>query len=96
MKSMMPEIELVNRSVTTTSIYCKTPDGHSLRIGDHRGKEKYSCEWNLSPNSSINGIWRNEFNRINKRRYWRFYTSSPDKLIENIKESKERPIKANS
>ncbi len=88
-KLLLPEIELVNRSITTTSIYCRTPDGRSLRIGDHKGKEKYSYKWNLSPKAPLIGIWKKEFNRISKRNYWRFYTSSPERLVESIKEQKE-------
>ena len=81
-----PKIELRNKSITTSSIYCKTPDGRSLRIGDHRGKEKYSYKWNLFPGIS-KGFWKKEYNKITKRDHWRYYTSSVDDLIIKIEES---------
>jgi len=83
-KELLPEVRLNNRSVTTSSIYCGTPDGYSLRIGDHTGREKYSYKWNLGPQYG-QGRWKKEFNRIDKRSVWRYCTSSPEDLVEKIK-----------
>mgnify|MGYP007069469151 CR=1 FL=1 len=66
-----------NRSVTTSSVYIKTPDGYSLRVGDHNGKEKYKYKYNLGPQYSSLGEWKFE------GAYSRFYCSCP-KVIANI------------
>jgi hypothetical protein len=67
----IPGLMLANRSVTTSSIYCKTPDGRSLRIGDHKGREKYSYKW--------------KDQKKNENRYiWRYYTSSVEDLAGKI------------
>lgn len=94
-REKLPGIMLRNRSVTTSSIYLKTPDGYSLRIGDHRGREKYSYKWNLNPNQPRPG-WRKEFNQFDKTSHWRYYTASVDdlviKVLANIKTvQKEAP-----
>lgn len=81
----IPGLRLHNRSITTSSIYCKTPDGYSLRIGDHKGKEKYSYKWNLNPNLSKKGYWSLEFNKITKRQHWRYYTGDVDDLLIMLK-----------
>jgi hypothetical protein len=75
----IPYLVLVNHSVTTSSIYCRTPDGRSLRIGDHKGKEKYSYKWNLGDGYG-KGHWVKEFNKVTKFTYWRYYTDSVDDL----------------
>lgn len=79
-------IKLRNKSITTSSIYCKTPDGFSLRIGDHKGREKYSYKWNLDPTIK-KGYWKKEYNKIDKRNYWRYYTGNVDELAKLIKEN---------
>ena len=93
---LMPEIRVRNRSVTTSSIYCKTPDGFSLRIGDHKGREKYSYKWNLGPQFTAQGRWVKEFSEAAGRDYWRFYTSSVETLVvaieANVEKMKERSM----
>ena len=86
----IPGTVVRNRSVTTSSIYCKTPDGYSLRIGDHRGKEKYSYKWNLGPQFEERGRWKKEWSEASKRHYWRFYTSSVDTLAVAVLAQVER------
>ena len=83
----LPSVTLRNKSVTTSSIYCKTPDGYSLRIGDHKGREKYSYKWNLGPQYTEKGQWRKEWSDIDKRDYWRFYTSSVETLARAIEKN---------
>lgn len=83
----LPSIVLYKRAVTTSSIYCKTPDGYSLRIGDHQGKEKYSYKWNLGPQYTERGQWKKERNEVNKRDYWRYYTSSVESLVRAIEKN---------
>jgi hypothetical protein len=82
-REKLPGVMLRNRSVTTSSIYLKTPDGFSLRIGDHRGKEKYSYKWNLNPDQPRPG-WRKEFNQFDKTSHWRYYTASVDDLVAKV------------
>lgn len=84
----IPGLTLWKRSITTSSIYCKTPDGYSLRIGDHKGKEKYSYKWNLNPTIKCSGYWRKEYNRIDNRNYWRYYTGNVDDLAIRIEKNK--------
>ncbi len=79
----IPNLMLRNRSVTTSSIYCKTPDRYGLRIGDHKGKEKYSYKWNLDP-TLLRSYWKKEFNKIDKRSYWRYYASNVDDLANEL------------
>ena len=81
----IPGTVLHNRSVTTSSIYLKTPDGYSLRIGDHKGREKYSYKWNLNPDLTGRPGWRKEFNQFDQRDHWRYYTASVDDLAEKVK-----------
>ena len=85
-RNAIPGVMLRNRSVTTSSIYCKTPDGFSLRIGDHSGKEKYAYKWNLGPQYGKRG-WVREPNPVSGRESWRFYTSSVQELAEQIQQS---------
>lgn len=79
LKKEMPEIKINNFSVTTSSIYLKTPDGYSLRIGDHNGKVKYKYKWNLLQGSKTE--W------IRDGAYTRFYTDSVYEIIKAIKEN---------
>lgn len=81
----IPNFMLRNRSVTTSSIYCRMPDGYSLRIGDHKDREKYSYKYNLDPNIKGKGYWSKEFNKIDRRDYWRYYTGNVDDLAEVLK-----------
>ena len=67
-----------NESVTTSSIYIKTPDGYSLRVGDHDGKQKYKYKWNLRYGLSEKGHWQKEGS------FWRFYSSSPEVIAQEI------------
>lgn len=76
-RRLIPGLMLHNRAVTTSSIYCKTPDGYSLRIGDHKGREKYSYKWNLWPGCKRG--WRRENGR------WRYYTDDVEDLAEKVK-----------
>ena len=84
----IPGVTLRNKSVTTSSIYCKTPDGYSLRIGDHAGKEKYRYRWNLDP-TRTKSAWEREKSPVDGRQYWRYYTSSVDDLAKAIAHSIE-------
>lgn len=86
----IPGTTVRNKAVTTSSIYCKTPDGYSLRIGDHRGREKYSYKWNLGPQFTKEGRWVKEWSELAKRNYWRFYTSSVDTLASAVLAQVER------
>lgn len=45
---------LRQNSITTSSVYLKFDFGvlHSCRIGDHKGKEKYSYRYNIGPGIS--------------------------------------------
>ena len=72
-----------NESVTTTSIYMKTPDGFSLRVGDHHGKEKYKYKYNLGPQHSPWGRWELDDHT------WRFYTSSVDSIAAVVRRNLE-------
>lgn len=83
----IPGLMLRNRSVTTSSIYCRMPDGYSLRIGDHKGREKYSYKWNLDQKLT-RGYWLREYNKIDKRDYWRYYTGSVDDLLQMLNSRK--------
>lgn len=68
---IIPGSYIRNRSVTTSSVYIKTPDGYSMRVGDHKGREKYKYKWNLGPQySNIRG-WRKDEGK------WRYYTDRP-------------------
>jgi hypothetical protein len=89
----IPGLILANRSVTTSFIYCKTPDGRSLRIGDHKGREKYSYKWNLNPTHAGPGRWVKDFKKAEAGRYvWRYYTGSvadlAEKIAANVQETK--------
>jgi hypothetical protein len=84
----IPGFMLRNHSVTTSSIYCRMPDGYSLRIGDHKGREKYSYKYNLDPKIKGNGYWSKEYNKIDKRDYWRYYTGNVDDLVETLNSRK--------
>ena len=84
----IPGFMLRNHSVTTSSIYCKMPDGYSLRIGDHKGREKYSYKYNLDPNIKRKGYWSKEYNRIDRKDYWRYYTGNVDDLVETLNSRK--------
>jgi hypothetical protein len=77
----IPGVMLRNRSVTTNSIYCKTPDGYSLRIGDHKGREEWSYRWNLRADLS-ESYWKTECKR--GKHIPRYYTSSVDDLAHEI------------
>jgi len=79
----IPGVTMRNRSITTSSIYCRTPDGYGLRIGDHKGREKYSYKYNLDPTCG-RSRWIREHNDIDNRDYWRYYTSSVDDLKRTI------------
>jgi len=84
----IPNFMLRNRSVTTSSIYCRMPDGYSLWIGDHKGREKYSYKYNLDPNIKRKGYWSKEYNKIDKKDYWRYYTGNVDDLLETLNSRK--------
>lgn len=84
----IPGLMLRNHSITTSSIYCRMPDGYSLRIGDHKGREKYSYKYNLDPNIKRKGYWKMEYNKIDKRYYWRYYTGNVDDLVETLNSRK--------
>lgn len=86
----LPRTELWKKAVTSSSIYCKTQDGYSLRIGDHKGKEKYSYKWNLGPKYPQKGVWKKEFNNVDKKTYWRFYTSSVETLAQLVEQNEKR------
>ena len=75
----IPGLALINRSVTTSSIYCRMPDGYGLRIGDHRGKERYSYKYNLDIHL-LNSAWVRQHNKVDGRDYWRFYAASVQAL----------------
>ena len=94
LRKRLPYVSVRNRAVTTSSIYCKTPDGFSLRIGDHKGREKYQYKWNLGPQFTPQGRWVKEYSEAAGRDYWRFYTSSVETLavaIEaNVQKMRER------
>lgn len=77
----IPGVMLRNRSVTTSSIYVKMPDGKSLRIGDHKGREKYSYRWNLRLDLE-DSFWKDD----NRDGYTihRFYTPSVDELVKEL------------
>ena len=90
LQKLLPGLCVRNRSITTSSIYCKTPDGYSLRIGDHSGREKYRYKWNLGPQFTEHGQWKKEFSEAAGRDYWRFYTSSVETLAVAITANAER------
>ena len=79
----IPGVMLRNRSSTTASIYAKTPDGHSLRIGDHKGKERWAYRWNLRLDLK-SSFWMVEVR--DGRRIPRFYTPSVDELAREVGE----------
>ena len=76
--SLCPGAYIRNCSVTTSSIYIKTPDGLSLRVGDHNGKEKYKYKWNLRWGISKSGFWEKD-NGV-----WRYYCSDPETIANEI------------
>jgi hypothetical protein len=80
----IPGVMLRVRSVTTSSLYAKTPDGYSLRIGDHKGIEKWSYKWNLRLDMG-EGEWVTEHK--NGKHIARFYTGSVDELAQEINAS---------
>ena len=83
----VPGITVRNRSLTTSSIYCKTPDGYSLRIGDHNGKEKYKYKWNLNPALPWSKCgWKKDYIKGQGRKcyVWRYYTNSSDELAQQL------------
>jgi len=84
----IPGFILRNHSITTSSIYCRMPDGYSLRIGDHKGREKYSYKYNLDYKIKGKGYWKKEYNKIDKRDYWRYYTGNVDDLVETLNSRK--------
>lgn len=75
---LIPGATLRNKSVTTSSIYVKTPDGYSLRIGDHDGREKYLFKWNLRKDAPDAGEWRFEDPT------WRFYCSNAKRIAHEV------------
>ena len=79
----IPGLTLYVKAKTTSSIYCKTPDGFSLRIAGHKGREKYSYKYNLGPHVG-KGRWVKEANPVDGKLHWRYYTSSVDELAEII------------
>lgn len=83
MLRLVPGLTVRNKSVTTCSIYCKTPDGFSLRIADHSGKrtkgvERYKYKWNLG---SGNQGW------VKFKGVWRFYSNDPYTLAAAIRKN---------
>jgi len=76
--SLCPGAFIRNCSVTTSSIYIKTPDGFSLRVGDHNGKKKYTYKWNLLLGYSKKGFWEKD------RGVWRFYCSNAETIANEI------------
>jgi hypothetical protein len=69
--NLIPGAFIRNKATSTSSIYIKTPDGYSLRVGDHNGREKYKYKWNLGMiYANIRG-WRKD------GEYWRYYTDRP-------------------
>jgi hypothetical protein len=80
----IPGVMLRVRSVTTSSIYAKTPDGYSLRIGDHKGIEKWAYKWNLDLKKSE---WRTDHK--GGKHIARYYTNNVDDLAKEIKSSFE-------
>jgi hypothetical protein len=64
------------------------PDGYSLRIGDHKGREKYSYKYNLDPKIKGKGYWSKEYNKIDRRDYWRYYTGNVDDLVVTLNSRK--------
>ncbi len=72
-----------NESVTTSSVYMKTPDGYSLRIGDHNGKQKYHYKYNLGPQyKGIRG-WRKRDGK------WSLYTDQIEQIAEIVSKNLE-------
>lgn len=88
--ALLPRTVLYKKATSTSSIYCKMQDGYSLRIGDHKGKEKYSYKWNLGPQYTEKGEWRKEMNRLDRVPHWRFYTSSVEVLARAVEANEER------
>jgi len=75
----IPGSSIRNRSVTTSSIYMKTPDGFSLRVSTHAVVSTYKYKWNVFvQNCSLRGWVKSEGN-------WRFYTDSVDDLVFEMK-----------
>lgn len=85
-QAKIPGFSLYKRAVTTSSIYGKMPDGYGIRIGDHRGKEKYSYKYNLDPTIKGKGYWRKVYNKIDDREYWRYFSSSVDEIARVVAE----------
>jgi hypothetical protein len=85
----IPGLMLRNRSMTTSSIYCKTPDGYSLRIGDHKGIEKWSYKWNLRLDQD-KSVWT--MDHRGGKHVARFYTSSVDDLAAEVQKSVDAKV----
>lgn len=74
---------VANQSITTNSFYLKFADDRmgSVRVGDHKGKQKYAYRWNIWTDG-IERSYKQVDRGINR---WHYLVSDLDSFITHVR-----------